>query len=205
MKSFTGKVVGKIYEVRFAFSGQVSWVGKSAGEKVSKGELLASLNTKIYQIELDRQLADYQRIRADFDKATDGEKRIKQPNLDISVKDVELAKQKLDQADLFSPVDGVIVESENLVAGLNVTPANSAVKILDLNLLNFVFQLNQDQLEKFFTPVKIKIKFNKPKIELEAESSPVCFGENGKFEVMAKIDKPSNLIPGLSGEATFLS
>lgn len=198
MKSFEGKVVGKIYEVRFAFSGQVSWVGKSTGEKVTKGEHLASLDTKTLQTDLDRQLADYERIRAEFDTS----KNIKtQSNLNVSVKDVETAKQKLDQVNLFSPVDGVIIESENLIAGLNVTPANSAIKILDLNSLSFVFQVNQDNLEKFFKSTKIKIKFNKPKVELEAQTSPVSYGQNGKFEVTVKIDKTENLIPGLTGEA----
>ena len=175
-------------------------MGKSTGEKVTKGEQLASLDTKPLQTDLDRQLADYNRIRAEFDLA----KNIKnQSNLDVSVKDVEIAKQKLDQTNLFSPIDGVIVQSENLIAGLNVPPANSAIKILDLNSLTFVFQISQDQLEKFLTPVKIKIKFNKPKMELEAETSPISYGENGKFEVVAKIEKTENLLPGLLGEATL--
>lgn len=200
--NFSGQVTGKILSVQFAFSGTVASVTKTAGEKVAKGEMLANLNTKIYQIELDRQLADYQRIRADFDKATDEEKRIKQPNLDISVKDVELAKQKLDLVNLYCPVDGVIIESENLVPGLNVTPANSAIKILDLNSLTFVFQVNQDQLENFFKPVKIKIKFDKPKMEIETETLPVTFGENGKFEVIAKLPTTENLVIGLIGTAS---
>ena len=114
---------------------------------------------------------------------------------------MELAKQKLDQVNLYSPVEGVIIEAGNLVVGLNITPAGSTVKILDSQSLTFNFEIDQKEIILFEKPVDLTVSFKDSKLEIKAKTIPVFFGKNGKFEVIAKLEKTSGLIPGLTGTA----
>ena len=118
---FSGQVWGRNVETRFAFSGKLVSLRKNAGDSVSKGEIIASLDRQILQADLDRQLAQNQQVRADFeifnirfknpgDDITRYNKSSQQASLDASVKEVEQAKYRLDQADLTSPVAGVILD-----------------------------------------------------------------------------------------------
>jgi len=112
VKSFKGAIKARIVSARFATSGKIASIKKHTGDSVKKGEILASLDTKILQTGLDRQLADYEKVRADFEifsqKYPDPTEAIdkylkteKQASLNASVKDVELAKWLLDQTTLF--------------------------------------------------------------------------------------------------------
>ena len=67
MKKFNGKVKGKIVEAKFAAAGKVARVSKTTGGNVKQWDLVASLDRKILQTELDKQLADFEKVRADFE------------------------------------------------------------------------------------------------------------------------------------------
>lgn len=105
---------------------------KNAGDNVNKGEIIASLDRAVLQADLDRQLSDNQRVRAEFeifnikfnnpsDDITKYNKQSVQAALDASVKNVEQAKYRLDQADLVSPVLGIVLNTGGCKVGLNVT------------------------------------------------------------------------------------
>lgn len=209
MKSFSGKVVGRIIEARFAFSGKISGVRKNFGDKVTSGELIASLDRKSLQAELDKQLSDYERARAEFDMFnsqaqadSDNTKFLrtaKQAALNASVKDVELAKQKLDQADLVSPTDGIVLEANNLVAGIYATPANSSVKILDTSSLMFEFVISQKDIPLFMDHRDVEISF--PHTEkITAQTKPLFFGDEGKFMIRCQLPKNEKILVGMIGE-----
>ena len=198
-------------EARFAFSGKIASVYFTKGQRVAKGDLIASLDCKQLQTELDRQLADYERVRAEFDLFTsqshpddDTTKFLRtgrQATLNAAVKDVELAKVKLDQANLFSPVNGVILEADNLVPGVYVTPASASVRILNRDILSFVFFVSEKQLEDFRASADLTITFSKQKEKVTAKSRPLLFGENGKFLVCAPLPGEANVLAGMTGEA----
>lgn len=196
--SYPGLVVADVIEVRFAFSGKISGINKNVGDAVKKWDWLASLDKKQLQTELDKELLDYEKVRAAFDKDKDLQK-----TLDISIKNVELAKIRLEQADLVSPVDGVVVES-NLRVGLNATPASGSVKVLDTNSYFFEFEISQNDLEKFLKPRKMLVSFFKgTKDDLEAETRVPLTGDKGKFKILAKLPKNDLILPGLEGEAAI--
>lgn len=64
MSTFEGIVKGNVIDVRFALSGKVLRVSARTGDIVKKWDLIASLDRKILQTELDRQLADFEKVRA---------------------------------------------------------------------------------------------------------------------------------------------
>ena len=165
-KIFTGEIKARIIEVRFGLSGKVATVAKKAGDSVQKGNLLAALDRKILQTELDKQLADFEKTRADFeifnlkqsgvlDDLTKYLKVEKQAQLNVSVKEVELAKARLDQADLFSPVEGTVIDESNITPGLYVTPSSNPFKILETASFWFEIKIEPEEIaEKFDIPVR---------------------------------------------------
>jgi len=209
---YKGEIKGRIIDARFALSGKIVSVGKHTGDTVKKGNLIASLDRKILQAELDRQLADYNKVRADWDgfcqKYPDPQddnkytKAEKQAGLNASVKDVELSKAKLDQADLFSPVDGTILEDNGLVPGLYVTPAGGAIRIVDSSSYFFEIELEQKDLPYFMETRKCKVEIAGVKEKITAESKPV-FSDGKKFLVQIPLPDSKEILLGLNGKANF--
>jgi len=213
-KTFSGEIKGKIIELRFSFAGKLSSLYKKKGDGVRKGNLIASLDKKSLQAELDKQLGDFEKVRAEFEiyNLQKGEpkddvakylKSEKQSQLNISVKEVELAKMKLDQADLFSPIEGVIIDDSSLVAGIYITPSSNPIKVLDVSSYFFEFQIEQKDLPNFSSPKPAKIDFVGIKKTFSGISNPIIPQENGKFKVEVKLETSEGLILGIIGKAKF--
>lgn len=211
MAQFSGSITAEMCEARFAFSGKVASVKKRSGDSVKRGEVIATLDRTILQAELERQLADYEKVRADFDtftkKSSDSTdeaskfaKQARQAQLNASVKEVELAKYRVDQADLISPVDGMIQNLEGLSPGQYIAPSGSAVKIIITDTLKFVFEVNQGDLRSFMSSVKIKIRLHGIDKEYSGMTRIPVWGEDGKFPIAVDLEDKSNLLPGLQGE-----
>ncbi len=66
-KTYAGKVNARIIELRFALSGKLTFLAKKRGDSVKKGDLIGSLDKKLLQTELDRELKNYEKVRADFE------------------------------------------------------------------------------------------------------------------------------------------
>ncbi len=213
--TYQGEIKGKIVEVRFAISGLVSYVAKRGGDLVSKGNVLASLDKKILQQQLDCELLDYEKVRADFDayglkvgEPSDDigrfSKKQKQASLDLSVKSVELAKARLDQVNLFSPVSGVVIDDSNMVAGLYVSPASSPFKILETSSFYFEFEIDQADLVKFKQEVGMEITlqpFEEKYLGKTKAILPYCGKKAGSFNVVVALEKTEGLMMGMIGTA----
>jgi len=217
-KIYKGEIKAKIIEVRFAASGLVSSVSKRMGDVVSKGNILASLDKKILQQQLDSELLDYEKVRADFEAygLKTGEpsddmgrflKKQKQASLDLSVKSVELAKARLDQVNLFSPVSGVIVDDSNIVSGVYVSPASSPFIILDTSSFCFEFEIDQEDLAKFKEPIDMEISLAPFEEKFLGKTKPIIpySGKKaGKFNVVVSLEKMDGLMMGMLGEAKLV-
>ena len=211
-QAYQGMIIADICEVRFATSGLVTWVGKKAGDSVRKGDTIASLDKKIFQLDHERQLSDYERIRAEFDmykaKGEDdtseaGKYAIqqKQSALNISVKDIELAKYKMDQADLKSPVNGIVLDTQGIRTGLNVTPASTPMKIIDMDSLRFAFKIDGEELQRFMAEVEMHIKLKGLKDEYNAKTMPPLWESGSSYSIYAYFEKKDGLYPGMAGTA----
>ncbi len=214
-KTNKGKIAADIIEVRFAFSGKVSKVIKKPGDRVAQGELLASLETKFLQAELDRELADYERVRAEFeifgikvkDPQTDIEKYEKtrmQALLNSAVKAVELAKYRMDQVNLTSPVAGIIISDEGLRPGMYITPGSYGFEILDLATLHFELEIPWSESGKFAEGAQVKVVIEGKDGELTGQAlSPLPILKSGACLVRIKLESIDGLWPGMEGEVSL--
>jgi multidrug resistance efflux pump len=213
MSKYSGQIKSRIVSVRFAISGKIVSFKKHTGDTVKKGEVLASLDTKMLQTSLDKELSDFEKVRADFEifaqKYPDPQEAIdkylkteKQASLNASVKDVELAKAVLDQTILFSPVDGVIIDDNDLTAGVYITPAGSEIKIADSSSYFLETEIEQKDISDFAESKKCKVEIPGIKDKIESESSPVL--SDGKiFIVKINIPNVPGILLGLKGVARF--
>ncbi len=201
MATFKGVIKARIIDVRFATSGKITVVKKFTGDTVKKGDLLAALDRKVPQTILDRELADFEKVRADFEifaqKYPDPTEAVdkylkteKQATLNASVKNVELAKANIDQCDLFSPVDGVVMDDSSVVAGLNITPASSSFKIIDSSSYYVEVEIEEGDIKNFAEPKEVTVKVSDK--ELTGKTSPV-FSDSKKFYVRVPVSDNSML------------
>jgi len=213
MKSFDGEVKGRIVEVRFALSGKIVKVNKLQGDKVAKWDLIASLDRKILQTELDRELADFEKVRADFeifagkvgdtpDEVTKYLKTEKQAQLNASVKTVELAKAKLDQSDLFSPVSGVVLDDGGITPGIFITPASAGIKILDAESLYFEIEIDQKEVGEFSAAKECSVDLGSGEEKISATSLPV-FSDGKSFVVKIPLPVSPKIVLGMKGLVEF--
>lgn len=212
-KIFKGKVKAKIIELRFATSGKLASILKKRGDSVKKGELVASLDKKLLQTELDKQLGDYEKARAGFEiyNLEKGEpkddiskylKSQKQAELNVSVKEVEIAKARLDQTDLFSPVEGIIIDDSNLVSGMYITPSSNPVKILENSSFYFEIELEQKDLGNFLSSKLMEIRIPGLNKTYSGNTKTVLSYPDGKLRVEIPLPDFSGLILGLEGETS---
>lgn len=209
MATFKGVVKARIIDARFASSGKVSVVKKFIGDTVKEGDLLSSLERKTAQATLDRELADFERVRADFEifnqknpnptEAIDKYlKTEKQSSLNAAVKSVELAKAGVDACDLFSPVDGVVMDDSSVVVGLNITPAGSSFKIIDTGSYFVEVEIGEKDIKNFKEEKEVKVKITSLGLGLEGKTGKIQ-SDGKKFYVRVPISD-ENLLMGQSSE-----
>lgn len=214
-KIFTAEAKAKIIEVRFPFSGKIIKVVKKKKDQVKKGDLLASLDRRTLQLELDRQLADYEKTRADFEifnlknPSINNDllkhlKTEKQAQLNKAVKEVELAKEKLNYADLFSPIEGTIIDDSNIAPGIYITPSLTPFKILDISSFYFEIKIGQKEIPLFEKPQKAEINLLGLQKTIIGKTKP-AWREGREFvvEIELEAEQKRNLLLGLKGKASF--
>lgn len=210
-RRFKGIVVGEIVEARFAYSGRVAGVYKRPGDTVKGGEILASLDRKEGQIQLDKELADYERVRAEFetfvlDHPNPGndrekfEKVQKQATLNAAVKAVELVKLRLDDVDLRCPVAGIICGNGGLRKGLWATPSANPFQILEQASLVVECEMEWKEWENFKSgsEVGIKIEGRKETITGKMRSFVPDLQPSRKPKAVFEMAETAGVWPGMT-------
>ena len=154
-------------DLQFQASGKVVWVGVKKGDKVKKGQALASLDLREYQKTLELKLRDYSKTRWDFEQLrddydigwrkldeagtlTDAQKRIlekSQFDLDKAVLNVELQDIALKNATLVSPIDGEVTDIGNLIAGENTNAMTNPANITIVDFGSLIFQARVEEVD----------------------------------------------------------
>lgn len=171
MPEFPGVVTAtQIISLRFSEGGRLAWIKCGPGNLVKKGQALAGLDPKPIQTQLDIELADYRRIRAEFDQLSrkipepknedeKTQKEISQSRLEVSVKTVERYKLQLDALTLVAPLDAVVLETESLVPGVNLTPSGFPITLAALDSTVFEVKLPEEKFYRLSPGQKGKVTF----------------------------------------------
>lgn len=217
MAEFSGKVVSNnLISLRFPEGGRLISFHCHAGQIVKKGDLLAALDPKPTQTLLDIELADFRRIRAEFDQLTrqipvaktedeKTKKEIAQSKLDVSIKTVEKYKLQLDSLNLLSPADAVIINTDGLLEGINVTPSGFPIILAPLDSAVFECLVSEDNLYQIQPGQKAKVSLkNSFSIDSEVVYLSPQSNSNDIFAVRFKLPKMdlTNFRLGTTGKIT---
>lgn len=147
--------------LRFQTSGYLSWVGVKEGNFVKKFQTIASLDQIELQKNLKKYLNSYMSERWDFDvDKKNYETRITsdlkfilekaQFDLDNSVIDVEVKNLAVKYANLWSPIEGLVVLAKTPLAGVNITPTQAEFQIVNPKTIYFSATVDQTDVVNLF-------------------------------------------------------
>lgn len=143
--------------LQFKIAGKVNWVGIKEGDWVKKGQLIATLDKETLEATLRQAWQDFTAAKAASDKYYDGHKdnsesydqKIERTALDATQNkaydSVRIAQENLKSAQLHSPIEGLVVNADPDLAGVNITTLNSSYEIV--NPSTIYLKVTADQTE----------------------------------------------------------
>lgn len=142
-------------ELKFPISGKLTYLAVKKNDRVKKWGHIGSLDKQELQKKMDKALRDYSKERLDFAQdeqttykdqiITDTIERVLEKNqfdLDKAVMDVEIADFAKKNADLYSPIAGVVtkVHTHEGTSVINTTPI---VTVADLDKMVFIAKVGE--------------------------------------------------------------
>lgn len=167
--------------LRFQSSGLISWIGVKVGDWVKKNQLIASMDQKELQKNLEKYLLTYMDSRWDFEQTKDEyrqpaqgywglpwdqrngiDRTLQKAQFDLNktVLDVELKDIALKYANLFSPIDGIITKVGAPVAGVHVTATQAEFEVTNPNTIYFSLLPDQTEVTKLMPTMSAEIVFD---------------------------------------------
>lgn len=159
--SFAGEIdADEKATMQFQVSGKLAWVGVKEGDYVQQGQMIASLDQQLLQKQMQRYLNTFGKVRNDFDQdkdiygdnipaQTDDEfKRLfanSQLDLNNAVLDVEIQSIAFQNANISSPISGVVTRVDAPYAGVNITPATQ-FEVINPGTVYFSATIDQTDL-----------------------------------------------------------
>lgn len=152
----------KIATLKFQASGRLTWVGVKIGDRVKKGQALATLDKRELKKNLEKELNDYLTALHDFNDVQDTYKETRQRllvtdeiqrildrsqyDLNQAVLDYELDEITLKYATLITPIDGIVTNIEEPYAGINITPATAEITVIDPKSIYFTAEIDEEDV-----------------------------------------------------------
>lgn len=213
-------------ELSFPVSGKLVNLSVKKNDPVKKGAYLGSLDKRQLQMQVESALRDYSKTRWDFDEAnketykdtiiTDTIRRVLdkyQFDLDKAVLDVEIANFAKNNADLYSPINGVVTdvythEGMSVIGGVTpiLTVANPEkmffiAKIVETNIAEIT--VSQDVVVTLDAFEEKQIKGKVIEIDHAATISP---NEGIKYyEVKVFLDDLNRVKLDMSGDVKVVT
>lgn len=211
--------------LRFQTAGHLAWVGVKEGDFVKKFQTLASLDQQSVRKNLEKELANYLKVRNNFEGTketyqnaviTDAIKRIlenSQADLNSAVLNVELVDLTRKFSNLWTPIEGIVVFVGTPVAGVNVTPQQAEFRVVNPKTLYFAATADQADVSLLSTSKSGIITLDAfPGQQFTSKINHIAFrpkpGETGTvYEI--KMTLPPEIMAqggrlGMTGDAEFV-
>ena len=170
-------IVGSKSTVNLSFlaGGKLSYVGVKKGDSVTKYQVIASLDQRTAQKNLENALIAYSQQRLTFDttqEANDNRKPVdalsvtmnrllqnNQYDLNKTINSVELLALTKEQTSLVSPIAGVVTRADVTVAGVNIG-ATTTYTVADLDDLVLGIDVDESDIGKIAEGQTIRAVFD---------------------------------------------
>lgn len=210
--------------LRFRTTGKLVWVGVEKGSRVKKGQPIAKLDTEELEKKFHKEMNDYMSERWDFEQThddyqdekdrhliTDEIKRIlekAQFDLESKVLQAEIAQLAVDYSTVTTPINGIVTDVEQPIAGVNITPATAEFTITDPNSVYFELEADEEEvvpLKKGMTGKIILDAYPDQEFDSSIESidfTPISASGAASYAIKCPLPENTNLRfrVGMGGE-----
>ena len=224
--SSSGSLTGKeTVNLKFKSTGLLAYLNVAAGDKVSANDSIAGLDTQLLEINLQQALNTFRDKQAIAEKVEDEVKNhssdetfsqkatrtTAQAVRDSAYDEVKAAQKALDDANLYTPIAGIITQAP-FVTGQNVSASDLIAQVVDFTSIYFDSEIDEADIGKILLKQKAEVT-------LDAYVDKVFKGEvsqiipqtkttsSGATVVTVRIKlETSELTPinGLSGQASII-
>ncbi len=191
------------YDLKFLTGGTLEYVNFREGEKITQGDIIASLDQKEVLLKLEYTKIEYEKMKKLFDLGSVLEAKFKQSQIEY-----QSAKAELDKTSLVAFSDGYIasITSEK---GANVTPQDKVATFVDFKDVFVEFGVIEKEVTRLKEGQNTELSLDAYPDEIfkgQIDSlSPVVEGRTRTMKVRAKIANPDERIkPGMFGRVAVL-
>lgn len=154
--------------LNFLTGGKLTYLGVKKGDSVNKGQVIATLDLRSVQKNLELALRDYAKQRNTFEQTkdtykdqvvTDQVKRVLENNqydLDKAVLSTELQDLSRQNSSLISPISGVVTRADVDVSGTNISATTTFV-VSNVDDLVFNAEVDEADIGKVQEGMPVKI------------------------------------------------
>lgn len=228
--SANGKIKAKKQvDLKFYSPGRVSWIGVKNGDSVFARQTIASLdavalnaaykqalnNLRNYQAGADSVLDSVQGHDKDETFAQKATRTTAEVNKDNAYEAVLTAQNNLKYGILVSPISGTVTDTNNLVAGLNLTGSDletKFIRIADLSTLYFEALIDEVDFSKVHIGQEVTVNVDAFPGK-DCKGSVSYLGKDGEETIGGVVTIPTEIALsncdlafaiGLNGQAHFV-
>jgi macrolide-specific efflux system membrane fusion protein len=219
----------QIANLHFQNGGKLIWVGVKVGDRVKKGQAIASLDKEQLRKNLSTQYNNYRTQLSQFNDTQDQYKKTKedllvtdtiqrildrtQYSLDNSVINYEITDMAIKESVLVSPIEGVVTSIDQPLSGVNISPLNANFTIINPNSLFFKSEIDQEIVTKIKNSQKSILRLDSfPDSEIESKVTfiaftPVAGQTSTVYQIRFELPLKNNDLTyrlGMDGDATLV-
>jgi membrane fusion protein (multidrug efflux system) len=191
------------YDLKFLVGGTVEYINFREGEKITQGDIIASLDQKEALLKLEYTKIEYEKSKKLLELGSILESKFKQSQIEY-----QSSKTELDKTNLVAFSDGYI-GSLSVEKGANVTPQDKIATFVDYKDVFVEFGIIEKEISKLKEGQNIELTLDAFPDEIfkgQVDSlSPIVEGRTRTMKIRAKISNPDEKIkPGMFGRVSVL-
>ncbi len=161
--TLAGKVDAHSYaNIQFQTAGKLVWIGVKEGDRVKRGQAIASLDKTQLQKQFQIQANNYLTNRSTFEDTQDQYKQTKklflltdeirrildrtQYSLNNAVLNYELSDLAVRYATITSPINGIITNVDQPNPGVNIIPSSASFTVIDPSSIYFKSEIDEENV-----------------------------------------------------------
>lgn len=197
-------------------SGSVTGIRVKEGDRVTKGQILATIDEKYLSLDLQNADDAYRKLKTDKERyessfKTGGVTQAQLDDIDLQLRNaanrVEQARRKINDAHIKAPISGVI-NKKHIEVGTYLSPGTALFDIVDVSQLKLNVSVNEKQVVQLKKGDKVNIKV--PVFPEKNFSGTISFIASKadaalNFPIEIKVDNDNNHLikAGMYATATF--
>ena len=191
------------YDLKFLTGGTIEYINFREGEKITQGDIIASLDQKEPLLKLEYTKIEYEKMKKLYDLGSILEAKFKQSQIEY-----QSAKAELDKTNIVAFSDGYIA-TVTAEKGANVTPQDKIATFVDFKDVFVEFGVIEKEVSKLKEGQSVELSLDAFPDEIfkgQIDSlSPVVEGRTRTMKVRGKIANPDERIrPGMFGRVSVL-